>query len=103
MDMAYLAFTLPGNQVIKPPSVIPSGGLPVVAKVVANSITILLILAVVLSLIFLIWGGAQWIASGGDKAKISAARGRITYAIIGLIVTLVAFFLVGFIGYLFQV
>lgn len=101
--MTYLALTLPGNQTIKPPSGIPQGGLNTVAKVVGNSVTIMLILAVILALIFLIVGGTQWITSGGDKAKVASARSRITYAIVGLIVALFAFFIVGLIGFLFNV
>lgn len=31
-------------------------------------------------------GGIQWISSGGDKAKVEAARGRLTSAIIGLFI-----------------
>lgn len=45
-----------------------------------------LIIAAILAFIFLILGGLQWITSGGDKAQLEAARGKITNAIVGLIV-----------------
>ena len=48
-------------------------------------------------------GGMQWITSGGDKTKLEAARKRITYAIIGLIVALMSFLIVNILGYLFGV
>ncbi len=37
----------------------------------------------VLLLIYLVWGGAEWIMSGGDKAKVESGRTRITQSIIG--------------------
>jgi len=99
----YLALTLPGGQTVQAPAGIPSGGITVVGKVIANSITILLIVAVVITLFGLIWGGIQWISSGGDKAKLGAARARITYSLIGLLVALFSFLIVGAVGYLFKV
>lgn len=101
--MTNLALKLPGNQNIRPPAGIPSGGLPTVSKVVGNLLTLLLIVVVILSLIFLILGGIQWINSGGDKSKLAAARSRLTYAIIGLIVALASFFIINFLGFLFKV
>ena len=101
--MHYLALTLPGGQTIQAPAGLPQGGLTTVTKVIANAITIMLILTVILSLIFLILGGIGWITSGGDKQKVSSARSRITYAIIGLIVALLSFFIVGIVGFFFNV
>jgi Type IV secretion system pilin len=100
--MHYLALTV-GNQTITAPKSIPSGGLSTVTKVIGNAITILLIITTVLSLIYLIIGGIMWINSGGDKSKVAAARNRITYAIIGLLVALLAYFIVNVIGYIFNV
>lgn len=39
-------------------------------------------------IIYFAWGAIQWLMSGGDKAKIEAAKSRITNALVGL--TLVA-------------
>lgn len=47
--------------------------------------------ALILVLIYLVWGGIQWITSGGDKAGTEAARGKITGAIVGIIIVAVAF------------
>ena len=41
----------------------------------------------------MIWGGIDWITSEGDKKKLDSARGKITLAILGLIVVFVAFIL----------
>lgn len=46
----------------------------------------LLIFSAVLTFLFLIMGGIQWITSGGDKAGLEAARNKIVNAIVGLII-----------------
>ena len=61
--------------------------------IVGNVITVILILGAILSLLFLIWGGIRWIMSGGDKAKIDQARATIIAAIVGLIISFLAFFI----------
>lgn len=52
-------------------------------------------------LIFFIWGAIEWIGSGGDKGKVENARNRITQAVIGLIVLVGSYAIVGFLGEIF--
>lgn len=101
--MEYLALKLPGGQQIAAPKGIPTGGMAVTSKALGNAIVIMIILAVILTIIFLILGGIMWITSGGDKSKIAAARSRITFAIIGLIVAMVGFFIINIVGAIFKV
>ncbi len=65
-------------------------------------VTFILIVAVLVALFFLIWGGIKWITSGGDKGKVDAARQTITAAIVGLVIAFLAFFILqvalGFFG-----
>jgi hypothetical protein len=49
---------------------------------------------VILSIIFLVWGGIQYVTAGGDEAVIEKAKSTITYAIIGLFIAGVAFAIV---------
>src|SRR4051812_290541 len=42
--------------------------------VVYGIIVLLLVIATLLSLFFLIWGGIKWILSGGDKTGVEGAR-----------------------------
>lgn len=63
-------------------------------SIASTIMTTLLILAVVLALLFLIWGGIKWITSGGDKGAIEAARIMIVSAIVGLVLAFLSFFLV---------
>lgn len=101
--MKELALKLPGGQTVNPPQGIPQGGLSTTSSIIANAVTIMIIITAILSLIFLIYGGIMWITSGGDKSKISAARSRLTFAIIGLVVALGSFFIVNVIGYIFNI
>jgi len=62
--------------------------------IIGTVITIILIVAVIIALFFLIWGGIKWIISGGDKTKVEAARGTIIAAIIGLVITFLTYFVI---------
>lgn len=61
--------------------------------IVAAGVTFLLVIAVLIALFFLIFGGIRWITSGGDKGKVESARGMIIAAIIGLVIAFLAFFI----------
>lgn len=50
-----------------------------------------LIIGVLIFFFMLIVGAIQWIASGGDKTALEGARGRITNAIIGIVILLSVF------------
>ena len=49
-----------------------------------------IVIAGLLTFAFLVWGGIEWLTSGGDKEKYEAARGRITAAVIGLVIVVAA-------------
>jgi uncharacterized membrane protein len=71
--------------------------------IVATFIAFALIAASILCLVFIIVGGISFILSAGDEDKIKKAVHTIRYAIIGLIVTFVAFFAVSFITRLLDI
>lgn len=50
-----------------------------------------------ISVIMLIWGGFRYIISGGDSKKITDAKNTILYAIIGLVIAVLAFAIVNFV------
>ena len=56
--------------------------------------TFIIAITIVACLFFLIWGGIRWITSGGDKQKIAAARSTLIAAIVGLVISLLAFFII---------
>jgi hypothetical protein len=50
-----------------------------------------------------IWGAISWILSGGDKAHVENAKGRITNALIGFVLMVTVFAVVAFIETFFDV
>lgn len=81
----------------------PPGGVKDFGKLISAGLQISLIIAAILTFAYLIWGGIQWIVSGGDKTAYEAARGRITAALIGLAIVAAAWALMKLIGYFFGV
>ena len=58
--------------------------------------TILLVVCLI-SVIMLVYGGLRYILSGGDSKKVTDAKNTILYAIIGLIISLLAYAIVHFV------
>lgn len=56
------------------------------SKFIGNLVTLFLIVGAVATLFLLLWGGIQVMTAGADKAATEAARGRITAAVIGLLI-----------------
>ena len=57
---------------------------------ITGAISIILVIAVFAAFIYLVWGGIQWITSGGDKSATESARNRIQNAILGLFIVFAA-------------
>lgn len=49
--------------------------------------------SLMLVFIYLIWGGYRYLISGGDPKAINAAKGHLTWAIAGLIIIFVGYWL----------
>ena len=65
-----------------------------IAKTVQNIVIFFVVLAVLIALLWLLYGGIKWITSRGEKDQVEAARNHIIAAIIGLIVIFLAIFIV---------
>lgn len=64
----------------------PEDGSTGFASFVGRILTIILTIAALILFVMLLWGGVEWITSGGDKSKVEKARNRISQSIIGMIV-----------------
>ena len=62
-----------------------------------------LIIAGILSIVFIFVGGISFILSGGQEEKIKQAVSTIRYSIIGLVVTIIAMTAVTIIGRIFNI
>lgn len=62
-------------------------------NVIGAAVTLLFVIAVIVALGFLIWGGIKWILSGGDKSAVESARNTIVAAVVGLVIVFLAYFI----------
>lgn len=58
---------------------------------------ILLFLVGAISVIMVIIGGLRYVVSGGDSSAVSAAKNTILYAIVGLVVSMLAYAAIAFV------
>jgi len=72
-------------------------------KMIQGLITFALYIAFILVFVFLVWGGIEWLTSGGDKGRTEAARNRITAAIVGLAIIVASYAIVQILQNLFGV
>lgn len=88
-----------------PPSGITNSVAPdfTIGELISDSVSFIIILAFIIAFFFLLWGGFQWITSGGDESQVEAARSRIIQAIIGLTLVVGAWAIFGFVSSFFGV
>lgn len=90
----YLMFApvLLANDTIKIEPGEAFGGLEsiTVPNIISAAVKLILVIAALVSFIFLVLGGIRWITSGGDKEGTAKAQGTITAALIGLVIVFAA-------------
>ncbi len=74
-----------------------------ILDLIATFIALALIVASILCLVFIIYGGITFILSAGNEDRIKKAVHTIRFAIIGLFVTFIAFFAVSWISKLLEI
>lgn len=70
---------------------------------VQKSFSAIILVAGLATFMYLIYGGLQWIMSGGDKGKLEEARNKITNGIIGLAIVASAWAVYLLIDYFFGI
>lgn len=68
--------------------------------IINNVVVAALVFSGVVALILIIYSGIKFISSKGDQTAIDSAKKTLTYAIIGLVIIFLSFFIVGAIGQL---
>jgi hypothetical protein len=66
-------------------------------SVVGDVLDVVYFVAGITSVIVIIIAGIMYSTSGGDSSKVTQAKNAILYAVVGLVVTLMAFAITGFI------
>lgn len=95
-----LALSVGGQQLQGPANLPPPDSGP---TIISNALQLFISAGIIIVVFMLIWAGIQWSSSAGDKQKLASARGRLTWAIIGLIIILLSFGIIGAISYFFNV
>ena len=68
--------------------------LHMVSPILVRVINLILVLVGIIATLFLIFNGYQMITSGGNQESTKKAKDGITYAIIGLVLTLIAYLII---------
>lgn len=74
-----------------------------IGNTIRNVVVFFVILAFVIALIYLLYGGIKWITSRGEKTEVESARNHIIAAILGLIIVILAVFLVSIVLAIFDI
>jgi len=70
---------------------------------VSNTFSAIIIVAGIATFAYMIYGGVQWVTSGGEKDKLNEARDKITQAIVGLAVVASAWAIFKLVDYFFGI
>ena len=66
-------------------------------ELLANALNLTYFIAGIVAVIVIIVAGILYVTSSGDPAKVTKAKNTITYAVVGLVIILVAFTITGFV------
>lgn len=69
--------------------------------VIPKIINLMLFIVGVLAVFMMIYGGIRYVLSGGDNTKVKDAKNTILYAIVGLIVAILGYAIVGWVVSIF--
>lgn len=70
---------------------------------VSRSFSAVILVAGLATFMYLVYGGVEWIMSGGDKGKLEGARNKITQAIVGLAIVASAWAVYLLVDYFFGI
>lgn len=65
-----------------------------VPGLIGQVINFAFIIAIIIALIFLIYGGIKWITSGGEKTDVEGARNHVIAAVVGLIIVFLSYVII---------
>ncbi len=101
--MSFLAVDL--GKITPPAGTLPEASDPntFVAGLVRNGITLLIIVAFIIGLIWMIFAGYSFIFAGDDPKKVASAWSRIYWGLIGLVIVVGAFAIISLVETVFNV
>lgn len=78
----------------------PGDGITLFAKLLSSMIGLMTIIGIIWFVFVFITGAIGIIGAGGDKQALESAKKKISTGLIGLVVVIIAFFILDLIGYL---
>lgn len=95
--MTKLALKLPEfGQIDNPPGLIFSGDKANLGAVLTSLLNIVFYIAAFLAFYWLVWGAFAYLMASGQKENLAKARAKITWALVGLLVVFMAYFIARF-------
>lgn len=79
------------------------GGATFLEAVIRTGITIVFSIGFLFFIFMLLTGGIDWIRAGADKSQLEAARGKLSNALVGLVVLVAGFALIRLIEAVFTI
>lgn len=79
----------------------PVGAIAEFSPVISGALRIVMVIAGLICFLYIIWGGLEWMMSGGEKTAVATAKSKLTAAFLGLMVVLSAWAIVKLLEYLF--
>ena len=80
-----------------------TGGISFFSHLVPNLVGLVFVVGALAFFAMLVTGAIQWITSGGDKQALEGARGKISNAVVGLVLLFAALAIIKFIEYFFKI
>lgn len=74
-----------------------------IGAVIGGLLAIAIYISAALAFFWLVWGAFQYIFAGGNKEELGKARARMTWAVIGLILVLLAYLVTQFAAHILQI
>ena len=99
--MKYLTLNLPGGNTVSPPADL-NQNFQNLGSLISPLLNIFFYVAAFLAFFWLVWGAFAYIMAQGQKENLAKARNRLTWAIMGLMVVLLAYFIARFVGEIFR-
>lgn len=87
---------IPGSSPIQGPLPTKPGGgyrFENLGDIITIALGYLFPIAGLIMFLYIVYGGFQWLTASGDPKKVEAARNRITYAIVGFVLLIAAYWI----------
>ena len=81
----------------------PLQGITNLTDVVNIILTFVYPLAAAILLVILIWGGIDFLSSGGDPEKVKSGQGKISAGVFGFILLMLSFLISKLVGFIFGI